>query len=178
MRKKVSNKTEVSTPIDEQGGVTVETSEEPPAESAEALLAEDSTPIGEQGGVNVETFEEPPAESTEALLAEDSIPIGEQGEVTVETLETAAPAEAPKADKPLFKKAVYKTVYAVSFGTVFGSLLIKKLLIPKDSIIEAALHDGAVAARKALEGKEHWVAETGQETQGILSGDEPEATAA
>lgn len=106
---------------------------------------------------------------------EDSTSIDEQGEASVETLEEtpAESTEAPTASTPIYKRAVYKTVYAVSFGTVFSSLLIKKLLIPKNGVIEAALHDGAIAAREALEEHERIVAETVQETHDILSGEEP-----
>jgi len=99
-----------------------------------------------------------------------SAPRDEQGEVSIETV--AEPAEAPAPKTPLVKRAVYKTVYAVSFGTVFGSLLIKKLFVPKNGVVEAALHDGAVAAREAIEEHERVVAETIQETHEILAGED------
>ena len=111
---------------------------------------------------------------------EDSATIDESAEASVESLEEtpAESTEAPTAKTPLVKRAVYKTVYAVAFGTVFSSLLIKKLLIPKDSVIDAALHDGAVAAREALEEHERVVSETVQETHEFLAGEDAAPAAA
>ena len=75
----------------------------------------------------------------------------------------------------IVSRTVYTTVYAVSFGVVFSSLLVAKLLVPKNSIIEKGLHDGTVAARKALEEKERLVVEVAEQTAEILSGEEPAA---
>jgi len=105
---------------------------------------------------------------------EDSAAAEEQVDAGVEALEEATEEETAKCPKtPLVKRAVYKTVYAVSFGAVFSSLLVKKLLVPKGGVVEAALHDGAVAAHHALEEHERFVAETVQETHEILAGEEP-----
>jgi len=108
---------------------------------------------------------------------EESATIDALTESSGESLEVTT-AEAAPAKKPLLKRAVYKTVYAVSFGTVFSSLLVKKLLIPKDGVIDAALHDGAVAAREALEEQARVVAETVQETHDFLAGEDTAPAAA
>lgn len=80
--------------------------------------------------------------------------------------------------RPLVKRAVYSTVYVVTFGTVFTSLLVKKLLIPKGGVIDNALHDGTAAAILAVEEKEKLVRETIEETKQFLGGGEAAASAA
>lgn len=94
-------------------------------------------------------------------------------ETTVDTvaLEKTAPS------KPVLKRAVYSSVYAVSFGTVFTSLLVKKLIIPKGGVIDNALHDGAAAAIEAVEEKQKVIAEAIEETKDFFTANE-EAPAA
>ena len=46
---------------------------------------------------------------------------------------------------------------------VFGSLLVAKVVIPKNSLIESAIHDGAEAARKAVEAERAAAAEVVEE---------------
>ncbi len=114
---------------------------------------------------------------------EASTPVDEQQEASVETAEEQ-PAESAgpaQATPPVFKQALYKTVYAVSFGAVYGSLLLRKLLVPKGGVVDAALHDGAVAAHEALEGHAQAAAETAEtveETVELLPVGEPEAAPA
>lgn len=129
---------------------------------------EDFAPAEGQGEESVAdaTVEEPGVEVLEAS--------------TVETMAEAPvePTEAPAAKKtPLLKRAVYKTFYAASFGTVFSALLVKKLLIPKNSLVDAALHDGAAAACEAIEEKERMVVEAVkeavQETEEFFAGEAP-----
>lgn len=80
-------------------------------------------------------------------------------------------APAPAATQaPLYRRAAYRAVYAVSFGAVFSSLLLKRILVPKDTVIEAALHDGAVAARQAFAEKARVVEEVAQATEDLLAG--------
>jgi hypothetical protein len=107
-----------------------------------------------------------------------------QAEATAEPVEAVAAEaeEAPAPKKSLIKRATYKTVYAVSFGAVFSSLLLRKLLIPKDSVVDSALHDGATAAIHTFEEKERRVEEIVEEvvreTEEILSVEElPTVTA-
>lgn len=106
---------------------------------------------------------------------EEAAPIEEPVEASVEQDEetTAEPDEAPKAG--LVSRTAYKVLYVVSYGAVFSSLLVAKLLIPKDSVVEKALHDGAVAARHDFEEKAQavveLVAETAERTEDILSGE-------
>lgn len=104
----------------------------------------------------------------------EEIPAVIEGVASVETevgpLDTLA--EEP-AQPGLVARGVYRATYAVSFGVVFGSLLIAKA-IPKNSVVDKAIHDGAVAAQKSLVEKEHFIAETVEETREFLSGGEPE----
>ncbi|MFM8330600.1 MAG: hypothetical protein ACKN9T_02830 [Candidatus Methylumidiphilus sp.] len=112
--------------------------------------------------------------------SEESVVVEEAAETGAEIVEVAEAEAAgePAPKKPLLKRAAYKTLYAVSFGTVFTSLLLRKLLVPKDSVIESALHDGAVAAHQAFEEKERLVAEVIQETEEFLSPEEQPTAAA
>ncbi len=74
-------------------------------------------------------------------------------EETIETsavVEEAATVEESKVKVGAVSRAVYKAFYAASYGVVFGSLLVGKL-IPKNGVIETALHDGATAAHEAFE---------------------------
>lgn len=47
----------------------------------------------------------------------------------------------------VFDSAVYSTCYGVSYGAVFASLLILKIL-PTNSLVNKGFHDGAKVARK------------------------------
>lgn len=103
---------------------------------------------------------------------EEAAPLDEPVEASV-GLDEETPAEleaAPKAG--LVSRAAYNVFYAVSYGAVFSSLLVSKLLIPKDGVVQAALHDGAVAARHDFEEKVRLVAEVAEQTEEILSGAE------
>jgi len=77
----------------------------------------------------------------------------------------------PEAKASFVSKAAYGTFYAISYGVVFSSLLAAKLLIPKNSVIDNALHDGAAAAKAALEEKERLVKEVAVQTGEFLSED-------
>jgi len=90
-------------------------------------------------------------------------------DIDVEIAEEAGKSQ--EARSGLVSKAAYKTLYAISFGVVFTSLLAAKLLVPKHSVIESALHDGAAAARAALEEKERLVKEVAEQTEVILADD-------
>ncbi len=112
---------------------------------------------------------------------EESPAVDATGEASVETVEEASTeiSETPAPKKaPLAKRAAYKTLYAVSYGAVFSSLLLRKLLVPKNSFVESALHDGAVAAQHAFEEKEHLVEEVVKETEEFFSGHSEESPAA
>lgn len=104
--------------------------------------------------------------------------IDEPAEACIETAEETAvnSEEKPTPKTPLIKRAAYKTLYAVSFGAVFSSLMLRKLLVPKNSLIESALHDGAVAAKHTFEEKERIVdeivEEVVKETEEILAVEE------
>ncbi|MDD5033147.1 MAG: hypothetical protein PHE55_00180 [Methylococcaceae bacterium] len=73
----------------------------------------------------------------------------------VEADTSAQPAdeacEAVPVATHIVARAVYKTCYVISYGVVFGSLLIAKLIIPKNSVVDNGLRDGAVAAREAID---------------------------
>ncbi len=69
----------------------------------------------------------------------------------------------------LMSKAVYTTVYGVTFGVVFSSLLVAKLLIPKHGIVAKALHDGSAAARRAVADTQHQVEEVVEHTVEVFS---------
>lgn len=115
---------------------------------------------------------------------EESVSAEEAVEAGVETAE-AVSAEAPETPAPkkssLAKRAAYKGLYGVAYGTVFTSLLLRKLLVPKGGMVEGALHDGAVAARHDFEEKEKLIdeafEETHKETAEILSVEELPAAA-
>lgn len=113
--------------------------------------------------------------SEESPASDETIEISTEVVVEEETVQEADDAPA----KPnVVKRVAYKALYAVSFGAVFSSLLLRKILVPKDSVIESALHDGAVAARHAFEEKERMVEEVIRETEEFLSTEElPAATA-
>lgn len=105
-----------------------------------------------------------------------------QYESTVEESEEYQPEEfvaenySEEPAKPgMVAKAVYQTVYAASFGIVFSALLVSRLLVPKDSVVAKGLHDGSVAAHKAIEEKEILVSEVAEQTAEILGGNEPSA---
>ena len=108
------------------------------------------------------------ADTAEETLAYDDA----HEEVTVESAEGAV-----EKGGNIISQAVYTSVYAVSFGVVFSSLLVSRLLVPKDSTVAKALHDGSVAAKKAIEEKEQLIVEVAEETAEILSGDAPAAVA-
>lgn len=111
---------------------------------------------------------------------EESHTLDAADEASVETAEEASTeiSETPAPKPPLVKRAAYKTLYAVSYGAVFSSLLLRKLLVPKNSFVESALHDGAVAAQHAFEEKEHLVEEVVKETEEFFSGGEESPAAA
>jgi hypothetical protein len=104
-------------------------------------------------------------------IADETTALNEQDEATIESVEITDEEAKPN----IVSQTVYKTVYAVSFGVVFSSLLVSRLLIPKNSIIAKGLHDGSVAAQKAIEEKEPLFAEVAEQTAEILSGEEPSA---
>jgi hypothetical protein len=88
-----------------------------------------------------------------------------EGEVSVTVVEEAAGKPAEEEAKPgVVSRAVYKAFYGVSYGVVFSSLLVGKLIIPKNSLVESAIHDGAVAARKAVEAEQAAAAEVVEES--------------
>ena len=95
----------------------------------------------------------------------------EQGENAVEILHESV-EEQDECKPNLALKAVYGALYGASYGVVFTSLLVQKLFIPKNSLVDKALHDGAVAARKAIEEKEELLAEVHEQTVEILSGED------
>lgn len=84
---------------------------------------------------------------TEISKDSESLETLEAQEAKIEE-EASAPI-APKRN--VVSRAVYKTFYGLSYGTVFGSLTVARLLFPKDSAIARGLHDGAADARKAVE---------------------------
>jgi hypothetical protein len=102
--------------------------------------------------------------------------VEEPAETGVEIVETeASPGADETPKKPhIAKRAAYGALYAVSYGAVFSSLLLRKLLVPKNSFVETALHDGAVAAQHAFEEKERLVEEVIQETEEFFSPAAPE----
>ncbi len=68
----------------------------------------------------------------------------------------AAAAPSPIATAPrlcLLGRAVYGAVYALSFGCVFGTMLIGRL-VPGREIIARGIIDGAQAARQVAGGRE------------------------
>ena len=73
-------------------------------------------------------------ESLEPQAAEEST-------VTVETAEVIEESQCKPASR-----LVYRAVYTISYGVVFGALIAAKLLVPKGSVIENGLRDGAQAA--------------------------------
>lgn len=92
---------------------------------------------------------------------------------TIESTETSQDGSVATEHSNLVSRTVYKTVYAVTFGVVFSSLLVSRLIVPKDSMVAKALHDGTIAAQKAVEDKEQLIVEVAQETVDIMSGGEP-----
>ena len=75
----------------------------------------------------------------------------------------------------LVSKVVYNSVYGVTFGVVFSSLLVAKLLIPKHGIVAKALHDGSAAARRAVRETHQQVEEVVEHTVEVFSDCEAEA---
>ncbi len=108
-----------------------------------------------------------------------SPPADAQGKASIEMTEVPDEVSGTlDSARSWVKRGTYKTFYAVSYGVVFSSLLIKKLLIPKDSVVEKGLHDGAIAAEHAFEEKVRLFEETAKETEKILAADEPPAAPA
>jgi hypothetical protein len=69
----------------------------------------------------------------QAEITEEPI-MNEQDEAIIE-IEELAEGFTDEAEKVnIVSKTVYKTFYAVSFGVVFSSLLVAKLLVPKNSM--------------------------------------------
>jgi putative methionine-R-sulfoxide reductase with GAF domain len=64
-----------------------------------------------------------------------------------------AAAKAPAEIGKFLSKTVYGGFYYLSYGVVFGSLIVGKL-IPKNSAMAHGIHDGAIAARDAFKVKE------------------------
>jgi hypothetical protein len=112
-----------------------------------------------------------------SINADETIVLDGQGDAAIVSVEDSVGVTVEEEKVSIVSQAVYKTVYAVSFGVVFSSLLVSKLLVPKNSIIAKALHDGTVAAQKAVEEKELLFAEVAEQTTEILSGEEPSAVA-
>jgi len=110
-----------------------------------------------------------------SINADETIVLDGQGDAAIVSVEDSDGVTVEEEKVSIVSQAVYKTVYAVSFGVVFSSLLVSKLLVPKNSIIAKALHDGTVAAQKAVEEKELLFAEVAEQTTEILSGEEPSA---
>jgi len=73
----------------------------------------------------------------------------EESTVTVETGEVIEDSQC----KPV-SRLVYRAVYTISYGVVFGALISAKLLVPKGSVIENGLHDGAQAAINSVRERE------------------------
>jgi hypothetical protein len=83
--------------------------------------------------------------------------------VSVEVAEPASEAAAGEPKAKIVSRAVYSAFYGASYGVVFGSLLVAKLIIPKNSLIETAIQDGATAARVAVN-EEKTTAEVAEES--------------
>jgi len=96
----------------------------------------------------------PEAHETPEVEAEASVAVVD------EAVETAQ--EEPKAN--IVSRAVYQAFYGASYGVVFSSLLVAKLVIPKNSLIDNAIHDGASAARKAVKVELAAAAEAAEES--------------
>lgn len=110
----------------------------------------------------------------QAEITEEPI-MNEQDEAIIE-IEELAEEFTDEAEKVnIVSKTVYKTFYAVSFGVVFSSLLVAKLLVPKNSMAAKGLHDGTTAAKKAVAEKEVLFTELAEQTEEILTGEEPSA---
>jgi hypothetical protein len=107
--------------------------------------------------------------------AEETAALDEQGEARIESAEDHSANKDEEAKANIISQAVYTTFYAVSFGVVFSSLLLSKLLVPKNGIVAKGLHDGSIAARKALQEKEILFAEVAEQTTEMLSVEEPTA---
>jgi hypothetical protein len=108
-------------------------------------------------------------------ITDETIALNEQDEAAIESAEDTVEITDEEEKANIVSRTVYNTFYAVSFGVVFSSLLVSRLLIPKNSIIAKGLHDGSVAAQKAIEEKEPLFAEVAEQTAEILSGEEPSA---
>ena len=106
---------------------------------------------------------------------EENTALDELGEAAIESAEDNAAIKDEEEKANIVSQTVYKTFYAVSFGVVFSSLLVSKLLVPKNGMVAKGLHDGSIAARKAVEEKEILFAEVAEQTSEILSGEEPTA---
>ena len=72
---------------------------------------------------------------------------------------TEAAAKAPEQICKLFSKAVYGGFYYLSYGIVFGALVVARL-IPKNSAMALGICDGAIAAREAYEVQEKAASQT------------------
>ena len=112
-----------------------------------------------------------------SINADETIVLDGQGDAAIVSVEDSDGVTVEEEKVSIVSRAVYKTVYAVSFGVVFSSLLVSKLIVPQNSIIAKALHDGTVAAQKAVEEKELLFAEVAEQAAEILSGEEPSAVA-
>ena len=112
--------------------------------------------------------------NSSATETEDETRVSDGDEtLTIESTEISEDGPVATEHSNLVSRTVYKTVYAVTFGVVFSSLLVSRLIVPKDSMVAKALHDGTVAAKKAVEEKEQLIVEVAQETVDILAGGEP-----
>ena len=97
--------------------------------------------------------------ATEALEVQESIPESATSEhfaaVTANITEefTGEPGSEDKASVSFgfFGKALYGTTYCMSYGVVFGALLIGKLLPGKDIILQA-MTDATDSAKRAFTG--------------------------
>lgn len=68
-------------------------------------------------------------------------------------------------------KGIYSGFYYLSYGVVFGSLMVASLL-PEHNVLEEAVRDGAEAAKKAFSGRHegtHEATHTGVSEEGLTT---------
>lgn len=83
--------------------------------------------------------------TAETIIRFDSIPPLHRDSFQAQPL-NSSPVKSSQSINPL-GKAVYGTVYCLSYGVVFGALIIGSL-IPGSALIGRALQEGAEAASK------------------------------
>ncbi|MGX2030188.1 MULTISPECIES: hypothetical protein [Methylocaldum] len=127
---------------------TAETKKKPASESVKKAAAEPTTgSVGERPEYISEKVTEPAEGAREGF-----------GEAIKEGAEHARSAFAELIPEVggMIHKGVYSGFYYLSYGVVFGSLMVANLL-PAHSAMEEGVRDGAEAARKAFEGRHEGV---------------------